>query len=115
MDTSREDVVIAIRSAFLKRGTQQRFSLFVLVIISAILIFLDTIEAKPLNKVRTFFKDIVYRSAVIVSYPLKSFSSFYDFLEGHANLYSNYKELKCAQPYFSYQILGTYSKRILYP
>ena len=30
MDTSREDVGIAIRSAFLRKGTQQRFSLFVL-------------------------------------------------------------------------------------
>ena len=92
MDTSREDVGIAIRSAFLKRGTQQRFSLFVLVIISAILIFLDTIEAKPLNKVRTFFKDIVYRSAVIVSYPLKSFSSFYDFQVNNPKLVLFYDE-----------------------
>ena len=39
METSREDVGIAIRSAFLRRGTQQRFSLFVLVILSVVLIF----------------------------------------------------------------------------
>ena len=41
MDTSREDVGIAIRSAFLSRGTKQRFSLIVLVIIS--IIFIETI------------------------------------------------------------------------
>ena len=46
METSREDVGIAIRSAFLRKGTQQRFSLFVLVVFSAILIYLETIEAK---------------------------------------------------------------------
>ena len=93
MDTSREDLGIVVRSAFLKRGTQQRFSLFVLVIISVLLIFLETIETKPLNVIRSFVKDVVYRSALIVSYPSKSFSNFYDFVEEHINLYSNYEEL----------------------
>ena len=93
METSREDVGIAIRSAFLRRDTQQRFSLFVLVILSIILIFLETIEAKPLNKVRSFVKDVVYRSATIVSFPLKSVNNFAGFLENHLNLYSNYNEL----------------------
>ena len=36
MDTSRDDVGIAIRSAFLRKGTKQRFSLFALIIISII-------------------------------------------------------------------------------
>ena len=93
METSREDVGIAIRSAFLRRGTQQRFSLFVLVIISVVLIFAETIETRPLNKVRSFVKDVVYRSATIVSFPLKSVGNFAGFLENHLNLYSNYNEL----------------------
>ena len=93
METSREDVGIAIRSAFLRRGTQQRFSLFVLVILSVILIFVETIETRPLNKVRSFVKDVVYRSATIVSFPLKSVNNFAGFLENHLNLYSNYNEL----------------------
>ena len=93
METSREDVGIVIRSAFLKRGTQQRFSLFALTILSIVLIFLETLEFKPLNNIRSFVKDIVYRGALIATYPLKSFSSFYQFMENHINLYSNYKEL----------------------
>ena len=93
METSREDVGIAIRSAFLRRGTQQRFSLFVLVILSVVLIFAETIETRPLNKVRSFVKDVVYRSATIVSFPLKSVNNFAGFLENHLNLYSNYNEL----------------------
>ena len=93
METSREDVGIAIRSAFLRRGTQQRFSLFVLVILSVVLIFVETIETRPLNKVRSFVKDVVYRSATIVSFPLKSVNNFAGFLENHLNLYSNYNEL----------------------
>ena len=93
METRREDVGIVIRSAFLKRGTQQRFSLFVLTILSIVLIFLETLEFKPLNSIRSFVKDVVYRGALIATYPLKSFSSFYQFMENHINLYSNYKEL----------------------
>ena len=93
METRREDVGIVIRSAFLKRGTQQRFSLFALTILSIVLIFLETLEFKPLNSIRSFVKDVVYRGALIATYPLKSFSSFYQFMENHINLYSNYKEL----------------------
>ena len=93
MDTSREDVGIVIRSAFLRRGTQQRFSLFVLVVLSVLLIFLETIETKPLNGIRSFVKDVIYRGAAISSYPSKSFSSIYNFTEDHFNLYSNYNEL----------------------
>ena len=93
METSREDVGIAIRSAFLRRGTQQRFSLFVLVILSVILIIVESIETKPLNIIRSFVKDVVYRSAAIVSFPLKSVNNFASFLENHLNIYSNYNEL----------------------
>ena len=93
METSREDFGIVVRSAFLKRGTQQRFSLFVLVILSIILIFLETIEAKPLNRIRSFVKDVIYRGAVVSTYPSKSLSGIYGFVEGHLNLYNNYSEL----------------------
>ena len=94
MDTSREDVGISIRSAFLRKGTQQRFSLFVLLIISILLIFLETIDTKPLNKIRSFIKDVVYRTAVVANYPTKIFSGSYNVVEEHLNLYQNYNNLK---------------------
>ena len=94
MEASREDVGIAIRSAFLRRETQQRFSLFVLVILSIILIFLETIEAKPLNIIRSFIKDAIYRSSVVVSVPSKSFNNITNYVKGHLNLYDNYNQLK---------------------
>ena len=93
METSREDVGIAIRSAFLSRGTQQRFSLFVLIILSIILIFVETIEAKPLNIIRSFVKDVIYRGATAVSFPVKSINNIAGFVNNHINLYSNYNEL----------------------
>ena len=93
METSREDVGIAIRSAFLKRGTQQRFSLFVLIIISVLLILVETIETKPLNKIRSFVKDVVYRGAIVISSPIKGISDLADFMDNHLNLSSNYDKL----------------------
>ena len=93
METSREDVGIAIRSAFLRKGTQQRFSLFVLVVFSVILIYLETIDAKPLNGIRSLVKDVIYRGAAVSSYPSKIFSTSYSFFENHINLYGNYNEL----------------------
>jgi len=93
METSREDFGIAVRSAFLSKGTKQRFSLFVLVIVSSLLIFLETLETKPLNSARAFIKDIIYRGAIVASYPLESISSFYGFIENHIKLYKNYNIL----------------------
>ena len=94
MDTSRDDVGISIRSAFLRKGIQQRFSLFILIIFSTLLIFLETIDAKPLNKIRSFVKDVVYRTAVVANYPTKIFSGSYNLVEDHFNLYQNYNNLK---------------------
>jgi len=93
METSREDVGIQIRSAFLRKGTQQRFSLFILVLFSVLLIFLETIETKPLNLFRSFVKDVIYRGTIFVSYPIKGANNFTNFLESHINLYDDYKEL----------------------
>ena len=93
METSREDVGIAIRSAFLRRGTQQRFSLFVLIIISVLLILVETIETKPLNKIRSFVKDVVYRGAIVISSPINGISNLTDFMNDHLNLSSDYDKL----------------------
>ena len=94
METSREDFGIAIRSAFLKRGVQQRFSLFALVVLSVILLFIEKIETKPLNYLRSIVKDVVYRSSVVVSAPTKGLKSAADTVEKHMDLYNKNVELK---------------------
>jgi len=94
METSREDFGIAIRSAFIAKGTKQRFSLFVLIILSIIFLFVDTIETKPLNYLRSFIKDTIYRGSLVVSIPFKSFGNVAEYIDEHINLYSNYSELK---------------------
>ena len=94
MDTSREDVGIAIRSAFLDKGYKQRFSLFVLIILSIVLIFFETIEAKPLNYFRSLLKDTIYRGSLVVSLPGKSLNNFTDYASGYINVYKKYNKLK---------------------
>ena len=94
METSREDVGIAIRSAFLAKGTKQRFSLFVLIVLSIIFIFVETIETKPLNYLRSFIKDTIYRGSLVVSVPSRSFSNITNFVSNHINIYSEYSQIK---------------------
>ena len=94
METSRDDVGIVIRSAFLKKETKQRFSLFALVIFSVVLIFLETIETKPLNYLRSFTKDIIYQSSVVISSPIKGSKIIINNIGDHINLFDKYKQLK---------------------
>ena len=94
MDTSREDVGIAIRSAFLRRGTQQRFSLFALVVLAVVFLFVETLDNKPLNYVRSFIKDSIYRGSLIISSPSKGIDYLFVKIESHINLYKDYTQLK---------------------
>ena len=94
METSREDVGIAIRSAFLRKGTQQRFSLFALIVFSIILIYVETIEAKPLDYLRSFIKDTIYRGSAVVSLPSKGFKSVFGAVKDHLNLFNENIKLK---------------------
>jgi len=93
MDTSREDVGIAIRSALLSKGTKQRFSLFVLIVLSVIFIFVESIEKKPLKYLRSFIKDTIYRGSLIISAPTNGLNNFFHYVGDHINLYTNYNEL----------------------
>ena len=94
MDTSRDDIGIAIRSSFIQKGSKQRFSLLALILISVILIFLETIEAKPLNFFRSIIKDVIYRGSAIVSQPAKIVNNSFDYIGGFFNLHENYTRLK---------------------
>ena len=73
METSRDDISIAIRSAFLRKETKQKFSLLALLIFSIILIASESIKYKPLDYLRSLVKDIIYRSSLVISFPTRSF------------------------------------------
>ena len=69
MASSRDDFIIAIRSAFLKKETQQKFSLLTLIVLSILIIFLSNLNFKIIKDVRGVINEIVYRSSFIVSIP----------------------------------------------
>ena len=69
MASSRDDFIIAIRSAFLKKSTQQKFSLLTLVSISIIIIILSNFNFKAVKYLKIGISEIVYRSSFIVSIP----------------------------------------------
>ncbi len=69
VETGRDDFIIAIRSAFLKKGTRQKFSLFTLLIISILVLSLEYFKTGPVDKFRSFTKDFIYKGSFIISVP----------------------------------------------
>ena len=94
MQTNRDDFIIAIRSAFLKKGTQQRFSLIALILFSIFIIVLGKYNFKGVNFLKLSIKEIVYRTTFIVSVPENFVISSYQTIHDHFSLYSNYENLK---------------------
>ena len=91
MEISRDDFVIAIRSAFLKKGTQQKFSLLGLIFFSIIFLILGSYNFKAVNLVKILIKEIVYRSSFIVSGPEKIIEDSFNRITNHVNHYSSYQ------------------------
>ena len=87
METSRDDFVIAIRSAFLKKGTQQRFSLLSLIFFSLIFLTLGSLNFKAINYVKIAINEIVYRSSFIISGPENFIKDNYLVVQKHLYLY----------------------------
>ena len=94
MATSRDDFGIAIRSALLQRGARQKFSLFVLILISIAIFLLDYSQLKPIKVLRSVINDGVYRISAISSSPIKFTSSTKDFFINHLFIYEENKKLK---------------------
>ena len=94
MQTNRDDFIIAIRSAFLKKGTKQRFSLVALLIFSIFILVLGKYNFKGINFLKLSIKELVYRSTFIVSVPENLVISSYKTVRDHFYLYSNYENLK---------------------
>jgi len=94
MSTSRDDFGIAIRSALLQRGAKQKFSLFVLILLSLSIFALDISELKPIKILRSLLNDGVYRISAISSSPIKFSGTVKDFFITHIFVYKENKKLK---------------------
>ena len=90
MEPSRDDFIIAIRSAFLKRGTKQRFSLFALLFSSIFLIVLGKFNFTAINYLKITINEVVYRTSFVASIPEKYITYSYRAIEEHIKLYKDY-------------------------
>jgi rod shape-determining protein MreC len=94
MATGRDDFVIAIRSAFLKKKDKQKFSLLTLIVLSIFVIVLSNFNFKAIQFVKLGINEVIYRSSHIASIPENKFKEITSKFKSHMDLYeSHQKEL----------------------
>jgi rod shape-determining protein MreC len=91
MAASRDDFIIAIRSAFLKKSTQQKFSLLTLVFISIFTILLSSLDFKIIKILKIGINEVVYRSSFVVSIPENFLKNSFKEIVEYSTFYQSYK------------------------
>ena len=94
MAAGRDDFIIAIRSAFLKKVNKQRFSLIGLIFFSIVLLSINKISLPFTNYINITLNEIVYRSSFIVSVPEKKIQDLSKLIVNHYNTYNDYLKVK---------------------
>ena len=92
MATGRDDFVIAIRSAFLKKKDKQKFSLLTLIILSIFVIVLSNFNFKAIQFVKLGINEVIYRSSHIASIPEKKFGELISEIRSHYDLHESYQK-----------------------
>ena len=91
MASSRDDFIIAIRSAFLKRSTQQKFSLLTLLLVSVFVIILSSLDFKVVRYLKIGINEVVYRSSFIVSIPENFLKNTFIGISDYSSFYNDYR------------------------
>ncbi len=94
MSSSRDDFIIAIRSAFLKKSTQQKFSLLTLVFISIFIIILSSLDFKLVRYLKIGINELVYRSSFVVSIPENFLKDTFIEISDYTTYFKDYKDKK---------------------
>ena len=94
MASGRDDFIIAIRSAFLKKSNKQQFSLLALILFSIFLIFLSNLNFIGIKYIKIGINEATYRLSTLISYPEKKFNESINFLSDYLNVYKDNQNLK---------------------
>jgi rod shape-determining protein MreC len=94
MADNRDDFIIAIRYALLKKGAKQKFSLFFLILISISIIFLDKFSIPFMKPTRAALNDFVYYVSVVSSQPVKLQKNIFQKTKKHYNVIEENKFLR---------------------
>ena len=92
--SSRDDFIIAIRSAFLKKENKQKFSLSALIILTLSILILGRYDFKVINYAKLSLKEIAYRSTFIFSTPENFIKNGFIATKNHFFVYEENKILK---------------------
>ena len=92
MATGRDDFVIAIRSAFLKKKDKQKFSLLTLIILSIFVIVLSNFNFKAIQFVKLGINEVIYRSSHIASIPENKLKEITSKFKSHMDLYESHQK-----------------------
>ena len=91
MVKGRDDFVIALRSVFLKKKDQQKFSLISLIILSVVIIILSNFNFKPIQLVKLGINELIYRSSYVVSVPENKIEELTSKIKSHLDFYKNHQ------------------------
>ena len=94
MATSRDDFVIAFRSAFLKKKDKQKFSLLTLLFLSIFVIFLSNYNFKIIKFIKMGINEVIYRASFLISAPENKIQNINSQIKDHIKIYDNYKNLE---------------------
>ena len=94
MASSRDDFIIAIRSAFLKKSTQQKFSLLTLVFLSIFIILLSSLDFRIIRILKIGINEVVYRSSFVVSIPENLLKNSFIEIADYSTFFNDYKKNK---------------------
>ena len=89
MASSRDDFVIAIRSAFLSKSYKQKFSLLTLLFLSLIVLVLGTFNLKTVQYLKMGINEVAYRSSFIASIPENYIQKLNIQFKEHMDVYKN--------------------------
>lgn len=99
----RDDFIIAIRYALLKKGAKQKFSLFFLILLSISIISLDKFSPPFMKSARAILNDLVYHVSVVAAQPFKLKKYIGNKITLHYNILKENKFLKQEMEYLKKQ------------
>ena len=94
MAAGRDDFVIAIRSAFLKKKDKQKFSLLTLIFLSVFVIILSNINFKGIKIIKSSINEVIFRSSFFISIPENYIKEIKQKFDEHMEMYDDYKKTK---------------------
>ena len=94
MQASRDDFIIAIRSAFLKKENKQKFSLLALIFLTFLILISEKLNFKLVEYLKISLREVAYRSTFIVSVPENFVKKSYIATRNHFKVYEENKTLK---------------------